>query len=100
MIMTNCSVDLLLQCVCASVFNNLTLLSVYSQLSFLFYDIQVHDVRFQTQTAEEKEAWIRALSNGIGRAKNKIFDEVYISIFFVYNMAGGKRFWAFSEGEL
>ncbi|XP_034416353.1 pleckstrin homology domain-containing family O member 2 isoform X2 [Cyclopterus lumpus] len=37
---------------------------------------KVHDVKFQAQTAEEKEAWIKALIDGINRAKNKIFDEV------------------------
>lgn len=57
---------------------DLTHWTVHSRLSF-----QVHDVRFQTQTAEEKEAWIKALSNGISRAKNKIFDEVYISLYFL-----------------
>lgn len=39
---------------------------------------KVQDVKFQTQTAEEKEAWIKALSDGISRAKNKVFDEVKI----------------------
>ncbi|XP_036952037.1 pleckstrin homology domain-containing family O member 2 isoform X2 [Acanthopagrus latus] len=39
---------------------------------------KVHDVKFQTQTAEEKEAWIKALRDGINRAKNKVFDEVKI----------------------
>ncbi|XP_041644321.1 pleckstrin homology domain-containing family O member 2 [Cheilinus undulatus] len=39
---------------------------------------KVHDLKFQAQTAEEKEAWIKALSDGINRAKNKIFDEVKI----------------------
>uniref|UniRef100_UPI0037E78A8E pleckstrin homology domain-containing family O member 2 n=1 Tax=Semicossyphus pulcher TaxID=241346 RepID=UPI0037E78A8E len=39
---------------------------------------KVHDVKFQAQTAEEKEAWIKALSDGINRAKNKIFDEVKV----------------------
>lgn len=39
---------------------------------------KVHDVKFQTQNAEEKEAWIKALRDGICRAKNKIFDEVKI----------------------
>nr|XP_046240941.1 pleckstrin homology domain-containing family O member 2 isoform X2 [Scatophagus argus] len=39
---------------------------------------KVHDVKFQTQTAEEKEAWIKALNEGISRAKNKVFDEVKI----------------------
>ncbi|XP_042346359.1 pleckstrin homology domain-containing family O member 2 [Plectropomus leopardus] len=40
---------------------------------------KVHDVKLQAQTAEEKEAWIKALLDGINRAKNKIFDEVHIS---------------------
>ncbi|KAM7015142.1 uncharacterized protein plekho2 [Tautogolabrus adspersus] len=39
---------------------------------------KVHDVKFQAQTAEEKEAWIKALSDCINRAKNKIFDEVKV----------------------
>ncbi|XP_008300294.1 pleckstrin homology domain-containing family O member 2 isoform X2 [Stegastes partitus] len=39
---------------------------------------KVHDVKFQAQTAEEKEAWIKALSDGINRAKNKVFDEVTV----------------------
>lgn len=38
--------------------------------------IQVHDVKLQAQSVEEKEAWIKALSDGISRAKNKAFDEV------------------------
>ncbi|XP_029701573.1 pleckstrin homology domain-containing family O member 2-like [Takifugu rubripes] len=39
---------------------------------------KAHNVRLQAQTAEEKEAWIRALSDGINRAKNKVFDEVKV----------------------
>ncbi|XP_034536112.1 pleckstrin homology domain-containing family O member 2 [Notolabrus celidotus] len=39
---------------------------------------KLHDLKFQAQTAEEKEAWIKALGDGINRAKNKIFDEVKI----------------------
>ncbi|XP_033982953.1 pleckstrin homology domain-containing family O member 2 [Trematomus bernacchii] len=39
---------------------------------------KVHDVKFQAQNAEDKEAWIKALLNGINRAKNKIFDEVTV----------------------
>ncbi|XP_068566854.1 pleckstrin homology domain-containing family O member 2 [Cebidichthys violaceus] len=39
---------------------------------------KVHDVKFQAQTAEEKEAWIKALTDGINRAKNKVFDEVTV----------------------
>lgn len=38
--------------------------------------LKIQDVKFQAQTAEEKEAWIKALSDGIHRAKNKVFDEV------------------------
>uniref|UniRef100_A0A4W5Q342 PH domain-containing protein n=1 Tax=Hucho hucho TaxID=62062 RepID=A0A4W5Q342_9TELE len=41
---------------------------------------KVHDVKFQAQNLEEKEAWIKAFSDGINRAKNKIFDECGISI--------------------
>ncbi|XP_017159676.1 pleckstrin homology domain-containing family O member 2 isoform X2 [Poecilia reticulata] len=39
---------------------------------------KIHDVKFQTQTVEEKEAWIKALSDCINRAKNKVFDEVKV----------------------
>lgn len=39
---------------------------------------KVHDVKFQTQTAEEKESWIKALTDCINRAKNKVFDEVKV----------------------
>ncbi|XP_058500369.1 pleckstrin homology domain-containing family O member 2 [Solea solea] len=39
---------------------------------------KVSDVKFQTQTAEEKEAWIKALTDAISRAKNKAFDEVKV----------------------
>lgn len=39
---------------------------------------KVHDLKFQTQNAEEKDAWIKALSDGISRAKNKVFDEVKV----------------------
>ncbi|XP_038825615.1 cell surface glycoprotein 1 [Salvelinus namaycush] len=39
---------------------------------------KVHDVKFQAQNLEEKEAWIKAFSDGINRAKNKIFDEVKV----------------------
>ncbi|KAJ7994764.1 hypothetical protein DPEC_G00252860 [Dallia pectoralis] len=39
---------------------------------------KVHDVKFQAPNPEEKEAWIKAFSDGINRAKNKIFDEVKI----------------------
>ncbi|KAM6980588.1 uncharacterized protein plekho2 [Aplochiton taeniatus] len=37
---------------------------------------KVHDVKFQAQNPEEREAWIKALQDGINRAKNKVFDEV------------------------
>ncbi|XP_061612163.1 pleckstrin homology domain-containing family O member 2 [Phyllopteryx taeniolatus] len=37
---------------------------------------KIHNMKFQVQTAEEKEAWIQALSDGIDRAKNKVLDEV------------------------
>ncbi|XP_030620962.1 pleckstrin homology domain-containing family O member 2 [Chanos chanos] len=40
---------------------------------------KVHDIKLQAQTPEEKEAWIKALSDGINRAKNKIFDEVKVN---------------------
>ncbi|XP_029000913.1 pleckstrin homology domain-containing family O member 2 [Betta splendens] len=39
---------------------------------------KVHDQRFQAYTAEEKEDWIKALTDGINRAKNKVFDEVKV----------------------
>lgn len=39
---------------------------------------KVHDLKFQARSAEEKDAWIKALSDGITRAKNKIFDEVTV----------------------
>ena len=35
-------------------------------------------MKFQAQTVEEKEDWIRALRNGISRAKNKVFDSVNV----------------------
>uniref|UniRef100_A0A667XBT2 PH domain-containing protein n=1 Tax=Myripristis murdjan TaxID=586833 RepID=A0A667XBT2_9TELE len=43
---------------------------------------KVHDVKFQAQTPEEKDAWIKALSDGINRAKNKVFDEVNDSVVY------------------
>lgn len=39
---------------------------------------KVHDLKLQAQSAEEKDAWIKALSDAINRAKNKIFDEVKV----------------------
>ncbi|CAL8404635.1 unnamed protein product [Boreogadus saida] len=39
---------------------------------------KIQDVKFQAQTPEEKDSWIKALTEGINRAKNKIFDEVKI----------------------
>lgn len=38
--------------------------------------LQVHDIKFQASTLEEKESWIKALNEGINRGKNKVFDEV------------------------
>lgn len=35
-------------------------------------------MKFQAQTAEEKESWITILNEGISRAKNKVFDEVNV----------------------
>ncbi|XP_061889813.1 pleckstrin homology domain-containing family O member 2-like isoform X1 [Entelurus aequoreus] len=40
---------------------------------------KVPDMIFQAQTAVEKEAWIKALSEGISRAKNKVLDEVKLN---------------------
>ncbi|KAL4622651.1 pleckstrin homology domain-containing family O member 2-like [Arapaima gigas] len=39
---------------------------------------KVHDVKLQVTNSEEKDAWIKALSDAISRAKNKIFDEVKV----------------------
>lgn len=39
---------------------------------------KVYDVKLQAQNQEEKEDWIKALSDAINRAKNKIFDEVKV----------------------
>ncbi|KAK7170832.1 hypothetical protein R3I94_000901 [Phoxinus phoxinus] len=39
---------------------------------------KVQDVKLQAQNPEEKEAWIKALAEGINKAKNKIFDEVKV----------------------
>ncbi|KAK2869375.1 hypothetical protein Q7C36_001246 [Tachysurus vachellii] len=39
---------------------------------------KVCDVKLQAQSQEEKEHWIKAFSDGINRAKNKIFDEVKV----------------------
>lgn len=39
---------------------------------------KVQDLKFQAQSAEEKDAWIKALTDAINRAKNKIFDEVKV----------------------
>ncbi|KAI1889731.1 hypothetical protein AGOR_G00165960 [Albula goreensis] len=39
---------------------------------------KVQDVKIQAQNVEDKDAWIKALSDGINRAKNKIFDEVKV----------------------
>uniref|UniRef100_A0A8D2L1Q4 PH domain-containing protein n=1 Tax=Varanus komodoensis TaxID=61221 RepID=A0A8D2L1Q4_VARKO len=37
---------------------------------------KVQDIKFQASTKEEKEAWIKALNDGINRGKNRILDEV------------------------
>ncbi|KAK3533934.1 hypothetical protein QTP70_034932, partial [Hemibagrus guttatus] len=39
---------------------------------------KVSDIKLQAQSQEEKQEWIKALSDGINRAKNKIFDEVKV----------------------
>ncbi|XP_051992456.1 pleckstrin homology domain-containing family O member 2-like [Xyrauchen texanus] len=39
---------------------------------------KVQDVKFQAQTPEEKEAWIKAFSEGINKAKNTILDQVKV----------------------
>ncbi|XP_041082804.1 pleckstrin homology domain-containing family O member 2-like [Polyodon spathula] len=39
---------------------------------------KVHDIKFQAPNPEEKEAWIKALCDGINRAKNKVFDQVKV----------------------
>lgn len=45
--------------------------------------LQVHDIKFQAPTLEEKESWIKALNEGINRGKNKVFDEVRETVFKV-----------------
>ncbi len=40
--------------------------------------------QLQAQTPEDKEAWIKALSEGINKAKNTIFDEVLFIISHYY----------------
>ncbi|XP_051561659.1 proteoglycan 4-like isoform X2 [Myxocyprinus asiaticus] len=50
-----------------------------SQTSMSLFPLNtVQDVKFQAQTPEEKEAWIKALSEGINKAKNKILDQVKV----------------------
>lgn len=39
---------------------------------------KVQDVKLQAPTPEEKDAWIKALCEGINKAKNKVFDEVKV----------------------
>lgn len=39
---------------------------------------KVHDIKFLAQSLEEKESWMKALNEGIGRGKNKILDEVKV----------------------
>ncbi|XP_053573563.1 pleckstrin homology domain-containing family O member 2 [Bombina bombina] len=36
------------------------------------------DVKFQARNAEERDAWIQALNEGVNRGKNKILDEVKV----------------------
>lgn len=50
---------------------------------------QVQDVKFQAQTPDEKEAWIKALNEGINKAKNKIFDEVFDVIQLLFLLVFG-----------
>lgn len=47
-----------------------------AQAKILSLLLQVHDIKFQAPTLEEKESWIKALNEGINRGKNKVFDEV------------------------
>ncbi|XP_043934614.1 pleckstrin homology domain-containing family O member 2 [Protopterus annectens] len=39
---------------------------------------KVSDIKLQTHSAEEREEWIKALNEGINKAKNSVFDEVKI----------------------
>ncbi|XP_062869325.1 pleckstrin homology domain-containing family O member 2 [Trichomycterus rosablanca] len=39
---------------------------------------KVCDIKLQASNQEEKEIWIKALSDGINKAKNKVFDEVKV----------------------
>ncbi|XP_018618957.2 uncharacterized protein plekho2 isoform X1 [Scleropages formosus] len=39
---------------------------------------KIHDVKLQTQNPEERDAWIKALSDAIQRAKNTVFDEIKV----------------------
>ncbi|KAG7327377.1 hypothetical protein KOW79_008983 [Hemibagrus wyckioides] len=39
---------------------------------------KVPDIKLQAQSQEEKEEWIKAFSDAINKAKNKIFDEVKV----------------------
>lgn len=39
---------------------------------------KVQDIKFQASNGEEKESWMKALNQGIGRGKNKVFDEVKV----------------------
>ncbi|XP_075431415.1 pleckstrin homology domain-containing family O member 2 isoform X2 [Ascaphus truei] len=42
----------------------------------LVCESEVQDVKFLAKNAEERDAWIQALNEGINRGKNQIFDEV------------------------
>lgn len=64
-------------------------------------DWQVQGVKFQAPTAEEKDAWIKALCDAISRAKNKVFDEVninsqndilFLSLLSIYNFKSSRVF--------
>lgn len=54
----------------------LLVLTRNAQAKILSLLLQVHDIKFQAPTLEEKESWIKALNEGINRGKNKVFDEV------------------------
>ncbi|KAG2471137.1 PKHO2 protein, partial [Polypterus senegalus] len=60
---------------------NLLLVINSSKIRHLISDdlSDVPDIKFQAQTAEEKQEWIKAFSESINKAKNKIFDEVAIT---------------------
>ncbi|CAL9701252.1 unnamed protein product [Knipowitschia caucasica] len=39
---------------------------------------KVQDLKFQAQSEEDRRSWIKALSDAIDRAKNKVFDQVTV----------------------